>query len=130
MFKRLITRNTRGLCSFYRNTRGLSHCVCTMPFYRKLSVGLLSSSRLQGDNSWTEARLSANWSPLKWLNGGMNVAINYFTASSGWVLNIHPKGYNFFVGMDHILGRQSKRGYSSHEQCKCKRRYEYYMVKA
>jgi len=102
----------------------------TMPFYRKLSVGLLSSSRLQGDNSWTEARLSANWSPLKWLNGGMNVAINYFTASAGWVLNIHPKGYNFFVGMDHILGRQSKRGYSSHEQCKCKRRYEYYMVKA
>ena len=100
MFKRLITRNTRGL----------SHCVCTMPFYRKLSVGLLSSSRLQGDNSWTEARLSANWSPLKWLNGGMNVAINYFTASAGWVLNIHPKGYNFFVGMDHILGRQSKEG--------------------
>ena len=28
----------------------------------------------------------------------------------GWVLNIHPKGYNFFIGMDHLLGKQSKEG--------------------
>ena len=28
----------------------------------------------------------------------------------GWVLNIHPKGYNFFIGMDHILGSLSKEG--------------------
>ena len=31
-----------------------------------------------------------------------------FTASMGWVLNIHPKGYNLFIGMDHILGKTSK----------------------
>ena len=24
------------------------------------------------------------------------------------MLNIHPKGYNFFIGMDHILGKVSK----------------------
>ena len=28
----------------------------------------------------------------------------------GWVLNIHPKGYNFFIGMDHVLGKTSKEG--------------------
>ena len=26
----------------------------------------------------------------------------------GWVINIHPKAYNFFIGMDHILGKMSK----------------------
>lgn len=36
------------------------------------------------------------------------MSVNSFTTSFGWVLNIHPKGFNFFVGMDHILGKQSK----------------------
>jgi len=80
----------------------------TLPVYNRLSVGLLSSTRFYGDFSWTEARLSANWRPLKWLDGGASFAINSFTASMGWVLNIHPKGFNFFVGMDHILGKTSK----------------------
>ena len=78
--------------------------------YRKLSFGLLSSTRLQGDYSWTEARLSANWTPLRWLDGGMSMGVGSFGASAGWLVNIHPKGFNFFVGMDHILGKQSKEG--------------------
>ncbi len=80
----------------------------TLPVYRKLSFGLLSSTRINGDFSWTEGRLSANWKPLKWLDGGINFAVNSFTASMGYVVNIHPKGYNFFIGMDHILGKTSK----------------------
>lgn len=82
----------------------------TLPLYRKLSFGLLSSTRLQGDYSWTEARLSANWTPLRWLDGGMSMGVGSFGASAGWLVNIHPKGFNFFVGMDHILGKQSKEG--------------------
>ena len=81
-----------------------------LPSYRKLTFGLLSSSRFNGDYSWTEARVSANWKPLKWLDGGASFAVGSFAASMGWVLNIHPKGYNFFIGMDHILGSQSKEG--------------------
>ena len=23
----------------------------------------------------------------------------------GWVINFHPKGINFFVGMDHLIGK-------------------------
>ncbi len=81
-----------------------------LPSYRKLTFGLLSSTRLNGDYSWTEARLSTNWAPLKWLNGDVNVAVSSFTTSVGWLLNIHPHGYNFFIGMDHILGKLSKEG--------------------
>lgn len=79
-----------------------------LPVYRKITFGALSSTRINGAYTWTEGRVSANWEPLKWLNGGVNFAVNSFTASMGWVLNIHPKGYNFFIGMDHLLGKMSK----------------------
>lgn len=82
----------------------------SLPAYRPMSFGFLSSTRIQGAYSWTEGRLSANWTPLKWLDGGVNLAVSSFTTSLGWVLNIHPKGYNFFIGMDHILGKQTKEG--------------------
>lgn len=83
-------------------------CEYTLPVYRKLTFGLLSSTRINGEHTWTEGRLSANVAPLKWLDGGINFAVNSYTASMGWVLNIHPKGQNFFIGMDHLLGKTSK----------------------
>lgn len=70
--------------------------------------GFLSSTRINGKYSWTDARLSANVAPLSWLDGGMSFSVNSFTASMGWVINAHPKGFNFFIGMDHILGKTSK----------------------
>ena len=79
-----------------------------LPVYRKITFGALSSTRINGKYSWTEGRLSANWTPLKWIDGGVSFAVNSFTTSMGWVLNIHPKGYNFFIGMDHLLGKTSK----------------------
>lgn len=82
----------------------------SLPVYRPVSFGFLSSTRINGAYSWTEGRLSANYAPLSWLDGGVNFAVNSFATSCGWVLNIHPKGYNFFIGMDHILGKQSKEG--------------------
>lgn len=82
----------------------------TLQAYKPLSFGLMAMRRFDGDYSWNEARLSANWTPLNWLDGGVNLAINTFAASAGWVLNIHPNGFNFYLGMDHILGKQSKEG--------------------
>lgn len=81
-----------------------------LPSYKSLTFGLLSSTRFSGSYSWTEARLSTNFASLKWLDGGVNVGISSLATSTGWVLNIHPRGYNFFIGMDHILGKQSKEG--------------------
>lgn len=72
------------------------------------NFGFLSSTRINGKYSWTDARLSANVAPLSWLDGGMSFSVNSFTASMGWVINAHPKGFNFFIGMDHILGKTSK----------------------
>lgn len=83
-------------------------CEYELPAYRKMSFGLLSSTRIKGEYSWTEGRLSANWKPLKWLDGGLSFAVSSFSTSMGYVVNIHPKGYNFFIGMDHILGKMSK----------------------
>lgn len=80
----------------------------TLPVYRKVSFGALCTSRINGAYSWTEGRLSANYAPLSWLDGGVSFAVNSFTTSMGWVLNLHPKGYNLFIGMDHILGKTSK----------------------
>ena len=83
-------------------------CEYQLPAYRKISFGLLSTTRIKGEYSWTEGRLSANWKPLKWLDGGISFAASSFATSMGYVVNIHPKGYNFFIGMDHILGKTSK----------------------
>lgn len=80
----------------------------TLPVYRNLKFGLLSSTRINGKYTWTEGRLSANVAPLKWIDGGINFAVNSYTASMGWVLNLHPKGFNLFVGMDHLLGKTTK----------------------
>ena len=81
----------------------------TLPMYRQLSFGLLSSTRLNGDYTWTEGRLSANYRPLNWLDGGISLAVGSLATSFGWVLNVHPKGFNFFVGMDHLMGKTAKQ---------------------
>lgn len=83
-------------------------CEYTLPVYKKLKFGALSSTRFRDNYTWTEGRVSANWEPVKWLDGGVNFSVNTFTTSLGWVINFHPKAYNFFIGMDHILGKTSK----------------------
>lgn len=82
----------------------------TLPVYRQIKFGALSTTRIRGSYSWTEGRLSANYTPLDWIDGGVSFAVNSFGASMGWIINIHPKHYTFFIGMDHILGKLSKEG--------------------
>lgn len=76
-----------------------------LPMYDRLRFGFLSTSRFQGVNSWTEGRLSANVTPVDWVDAGVNVAMSSFGASFGWIVNFHPKGFNFFVGMDQLMGK-------------------------
>lgn len=71
------------------------------PFYKKLSFGLLSSTRFNKPTTWTEARLSANVAPLSWIEASANVAVSTYSTSFGWMINFHPKGFNFFVGSDY-----------------------------
>lgn len=81
-----------------------------MPFYDKFTAGLLWSTHFNRPYTWTEARLSANVSPLKWLNGGINYGISTFGSTFGWVINFHPKGFNLFVGGDSVIPKLSKQG--------------------
>lgn len=85
-------------------------CEYVLPSYKPLSFGLLATQRINGDYSWTEGRLSANWSPKNWVDAAASVSVSNFAASVGWLVNFHPKGCNFFIGMDQILGKYSKEG--------------------
>lgn len=74
-----------------------------MPFYERLSFGLLGTRRFNGAYSWTEGRLSANVAPLNWLSLAADYAVSDFGHSVGAALNIHAKGFTFFLGTDSFL---------------------------
>ncbi len=81
----------------------------TLPYYRKLHFGFLSSTRIAGRYSWSEARFSANVAPVNCFSADANVAFSSFGTSFGWLLNFHHTGFNFFLGMNHTLGKVSKQ---------------------
>ena len=72
-----------------------------MPFYKRLSAGVLFTQRMAGCFSWTEGRFSANVKPTNWFDATVSYGASTFGSSFGWMLNFHPKGFNFFVGSDH-----------------------------
>lgn len=80
----------------------------TLPYYEPIRFGLLSTTRFQGDYSWNEERLSVNYAPCNWFEMNINGALGTFGPSFGWMLNLHPVGFNFFIGMDHLKTRVSK----------------------
>lgn len=79
------------------------------PYYRNLTFGLLNTTRINGDYSWTQFRLSANVRPVKMLSVNVNGAVGTFGGSFGWLLNFHTTGFNLFAGMDHTLGKLTKQ---------------------
>lgn len=80
-----------------------------MPFYSKLKAGLLSTTRIQGKYSWNEERLGLTLSPCKWFELSGNVGVGTVGASVGWVLNIHPRGFSLFAGMDYGVLKMTKQ---------------------
>lgn len=81
----------------------------TLPVYRNLSFGLLNTTRINGAYSWTDFRLSANIAPVKFFDASVNMAAGTFGLGFGWLANIHVTGFNFFLGMDHTLGKVTKQ---------------------
>lgn len=72
-----------------------------MPFYRKLTAGFLFTQYIGGCSSWTEGRFSANVKPVKWFDAVISYGASTYGSSFGWIINFHPKGFNFFIGSDH-----------------------------
>ena len=81
----------------------------TFPLYRNLTFGLLNSTRFAGSFSWTQFRLSANVAPVKVFSASANFALGTYGASFGWMINVHPKYFNLFLGMDHTPGKLAKQ---------------------
>lgn len=81
----------------------------TLPAYDKFSVGLLGTTHMNGDYSWSEARLSANIAPAKFFSAGVNVSAGTYGMGFGWIINLHPNGFNLFMGMDRFLGSVTKQ---------------------
>ncbi|MGV8091590.1 MAG: DUF5723 family protein [Mangrovibacterium sp.] len=74
-----------------------------MPFYDRLSAGMLASTRFSQAFTWTEGRLYANIAPVKWFDCSVNYGLSNLASSLGWVVNFHPRGFNFFIGSDHMV---------------------------
>ncbi len=72
-----------------------------MPFYKKLKAGILWTSHLQSNFSWSEGRISATVQPVKWFDAAVSYAAGSYGHSFGWLVNFHPKGFTLFVGSDH-----------------------------
>ncbi|MDE6353375.1 MAG: hypothetical protein K2K88_09640 [Muribaculaceae bacterium] len=81
-----------------------------LPLYDKLTFGLLNTTRIAGIYSWTDFRLSANIAPCDIFSASANIAEGTFGFSFGWLANLHLKGFNMFLGMDHTLGKLAKQG--------------------
>lgn len=82
----------------------------TPDFYDKLTFGLVNNTRIAGKYSWTDFRISANVAPVKCFSASATASAGTYGASFGWLLNVHPTGFNLFVGMDHTLGKLAKQG--------------------
>lgn len=89
----------------------------TLPSYKKLSIGALSTTRFQGDyignDTWTEFRLSANWSPWKALSIGANAVTGTYGFGYGGIIKfsglhiaaerIGSLGTNFYFGTNVVF---------------------------
>ena len=74
-----------------------------MPFYERLSFGMLYTQRLEKAYSWSEGRFAASVAPLNWLSATTNYAISNFGHSWGGAINIHAPGFGLFVGLDSFV---------------------------
>ena len=71
-----------------------------MPFYERLSFGLLGTQKINGAYSWTEGRLSASLAPINCISLAASYAVSTYGNSYGGVINFHFPGFNLYAGVD------------------------------
>lgn len=122
-FEKEMDRLAEGLSTLYElqdngnvggRTTGLNATMnlaaeYSLPVYRQLSFGLMNTTRF-GEYGWTDFRLSANWNAAKWFSASANLVAGTYGVDMGWLVNIHPNGFNFFMGMDRLTGKMAKPG--------------------
>ena len=81
-----------------------------LPYYRPLTFGLLNTTRMCGGYTWTEFRLSANVTPVKYVSASANLVMGTYGVGFGWLLNVTSgKGFDIFLGMDRTPGKLAKQ---------------------
>lgn len=80
-----------------------------LPMYKNLTFGFLNTTRMAHRFAWTDFRLSANLTPVKWIGLNVNYGVGTFGDHFGWMLNLAPKGFNIYFGMEHTLGKLAKQ---------------------
>lgn len=69
---------------------------------RKISFGVLSSTRFGHPYTYAEGMAVVNFRPLQWLNLAVNGSVSTYGGALGALINICPKYVNLFVGCDYI----------------------------
>ncbi|MGM9740124.1 MAG: DUF5723 family protein [Candidatus Cryptobacteroides sp.] len=104
-FRRTSTDGKRGNMLDCTLNAGVEY---KMPFYDALSVGFLSSTTFKGPYTRTSNRLFANLTPCNWFSMSVNGALSSFGGGFGFILGLHPKGFNFFIGSDYLMTKFAK----------------------
>ena len=74
-----------------------------MPFYRKMSVGFLYSSRIAGQYTKNEGRFFFNLSPARWFGLSASYGASEYGSSLGAIVNFDLPGIGLFVGSDYVF---------------------------
>ncbi|MDE7386780.1 MAG: hypothetical protein K2N28_06535 [Muribaculaceae bacterium] len=81
----------------------------SLPVYRRLKFGFMNTTRINGDFSWTEFRLSADVQPVKCFSAGVNIAEGTFGFKFGGIISLKVPGFNLFVATDCMPGKLAKQ---------------------
>lgn len=73
-----------------------------MPFYDRLSTGLLYQGRFLDHFTRHTGRFSVNWNPLDFLSLSTSATLTRLGESMGFALNLHPNAVNLVLGCDYI----------------------------
>lgn len=82
----------------------------TLPNFRALSFGVLNTTHIQSGFAWTEFRASVNYAPCRFFAMAVGASAGTNGAGLGWMINLHPKGFGLFAGMDYSNLRFAKQG--------------------
>lgn len=72
-----------------------------MPFYEKMSVGLLNMAKFSSVCKEYESRLYANLEPVSWFSCSANAGYSSYGPVVGWIVRLHPKVLDLYVGTDY-----------------------------
>lgn len=81
----------------------------SMPFYDKLSAGLLYTHCFDDIYSYNQTSLMITVSPLSVFDFALSGTLADFGAGFGAMANIHCPGISFFVGTDCFVGKVGKQ---------------------